>query len=228
MKLQKLDFNIYRHIKNIIIAALVIGAAILLYSCENDIEEIQAFASTDNLPTIEAQNFETIFTDSGQIRYTLKTPKLLRFENEGKAFLEFPEGVKITQFDASGKTVSSLTADYAKQFIKEQRWEAKNNVVATNEHGDTLLTEHLIWEERDEKIYTNEFVKFIRPNQIITGIGFTSDASFKNYRIKDLKGDIYVTVDDKQKRRSNAPKKVESKSSSNREKPFNRPLQLKK
>ncbi len=228
MKLQKLDFNIYRHIKNSGIAALVIGAAILLYSCENDIEEIKAFTSTNNLPTIEARNFETVFTDSGQIRYTLKTPKLLRFENEGKAFLEFPEGIKITQFDANGKTVSSLTADYARQFIKEQKWVAKNNVVATNEHGDTLLTEHLIWEERNEKIYTDEFVKFIRPDQIITGIGFTSDASFKNYRIKDLKGDIYVTVDEKQKRKSNSQKKVEPSSLTRRKKPINRPLQLEK
>jgi LPS export ABC transporter protein LptC len=228
MKLQKLGFKIYRHTKNISIAALVLGAAILFYGCENDIEKIKAFNSTDNLPIVEAQNFETIFTDSGQVRYTLKTPKLLRFENEGKAFLEFPEGVEITQFDATGKTVSSLTADYAKQFIKEERWEAKNNVVATNELGDTLLTEHLIWEEKNEKIYTEEFVIFIRPDQIITGIGFSSDASFKNYRIKDLKGTIYVTVDNKQKRKSNQPKKVEPNSSIKKIEPFNRPLQLEK
>jgi len=228
MKLQKLGFKIYQHTKNISIAALVLGAAIFFYGCENDIEKIKAFNSSDNLPVIEAQNFETIFTDSGQVRYNLKTPKLLRFENEGKAFLEFPEGVEITQFDATGKTISSLTADYAKQFIKEEKWEAKNNVVATNEQGDTLLTEHLIWEEKNEKIYTEEFVKFIRPDQIITGIGFTSDASFKNYRIKDLKGDIYVTFDEKQNRKSNKPKKVEPDSSLKKREPFNRPLQLEK
>lgn len=227
MKLQKLDFN-YRRIKNIGIAALVSGAAILLYGCENDLEKIKAFSSTDNLPVVEAVNFQTIFTDSGQIRYTLKTPKLLRFENEGKAFLEFPEGMEIVQYDATGKTVSSLTSDYAKQFIKEQRWEAKNNVVATNKQGDTLLTEHLIWEEKNEKIYTDEFVKFIRTNQIITGIGFTSDASFKNYRIKDLKGDIYVNVNEKKRRKSDSPPKVESVSPTIKTKPINRPLQLEK
>jgi len=227
MKLQKLDFN-YRRIKNIGIAALVSGAAILFYGCENDLEKIKAFSSTVNLPVVEAVNFQTIFTDSGQIRYTLKTPKLLRFENEGKAFLEFPKGMEIVQYDATGKTVSSLTSDYAKQFIKEQRWEAKNNVVATNKQGDTLLTEHLIWEEKNEKIYTDEFVKFIRTNQIITGIGFTSDASFKNYRIKDLKGDIYVNVNEKKRRKSGSPPKVESVSPTIKTKPINRPLQLEK
>ncbi len=230
MKQLLLGFSTYQNIKNIGIAALVLGAAIFFYGCENDIETIKAFSSTDNLPVVEAINFYTISTDSGQVRYTLKTPKLLMFENEGKAFYEFPEGMEITQYDATGKIVSSLTADYAKQFIKEQKWEAKNNVVATNEQGDTLLTEHLIWEEKNEKIYTEEFVKFIRTNQIITGIGFTSDASFKNYRIKDLKGDIYVTVDDKQKRKSKSTKKLEPVPVSpiNKAKPLNRPLQLEK
>lgn len=227
MKLQKLDFNIYRFIKNICIAALFTGAAILFYACENDIEKIKAFSSPEDLPILEAQNFETLFTDSGQVRYTLKTPKLLRFENEGKEFHEFPEGMEIMQYDANGKIVSSLTADYAKQFLKEQKWEAKNNVVATNEQGDTLLTEHLIWEEKEKKIYTEEFVKFIRPDQIITGVGFTSDESFQNYRIKDLKGTIYISVDKEKKQKSDSPK-IGSDSSIQKTKPFNRPLQLEK
>ncbi len=228
MKQQLLDFKIYKHIKKIGIAALVIGAAILFYACENDIEIIKAFSSTENLPLIEAQNFETLFSDSGQIRYNLKTPKLLRFENEGKAYLEFPEGVEITQFDANGKIVSSLTSDYAKQFIKEEKWEAKNNVVATNEQGDTLFTEHLIWEKKEEKIYTDEFVKFVRTDQVITGIGFTSDASFKNYRIKDLKGDIYVSVDKNPKQATEIPKETNPITPANNTKSFDRPLKLKR
>ena len=227
MKPQKLDFNIFRNIKRNGIAALIFGAAIFFYACENDIEKIKAFSSTENLPVVEARNFETLFTDSGQVRYSLKTPKLLRFENKGKDFFEFPEGVKIVKFNAQGKIVSSLTADYAKQFLKEKKWEAKNNVVATNEQGDTLLTEHLIWEEKEKKIYTKEFVKFIRADQVITGVGFTSDESFDNYRIKDLKGDIYVDVDLKNKKRPNLPKS-ETDSALKKERPLNRPLQLEK
>ncbi|MFW5774110.1 MAG: LPS export ABC transporter periplasmic protein LptC [Tangfeifania sp.] len=177
------------------IAVLVSGAAILFSGCENNIEEIKAFSTTENLPLQEATNFETLFTDSGEVRFSLKAPRLFRYETGGKPFVEFTEGIELVKYDADQNIISSITADYAKQFPNEDKWEAKNNVVATNLEGDTLKTEHLIWEEKTEKIYTEEFVKIIRPDQIITGIGFESDQSLENWRIKKPKGTIYIELD---------------------------------
>lgn len=225
MKRQKLDSKIFRFIKLNSIAALFFGAAILFYSCENDIEKIQAFSSPENLPILEAYNFETLFTDSGQVRYSLKTKKLLRFEIEGVEFLEFPEGVEIIQYDAKQKVVSSLTSDYAKQFVKEERWEAKNNVIATNLEGDTLKTEHLIWEEKAEKIYTDEFVEIVREDGIYTGIGLTADETLQNWRIDKLKGIIYVEVQENESNNS-ASSNVNIKEK--KDKPFEGPVQIKK
>lgn len=227
MKQQKQDSNIFRYFKNNSIAALLLGAAIFFYSCENDIEKIKAFSSPENLPILEAQNFETLFTDSGQVRFYLKTPKLLRFENDGLEYLEFPEGMELVKYDANKNIVSSLTADYAKQFIKDQKWEAKNNVVATNEKGDTLKTEHLIWEEKTEKIYTDEFVRLIRPDQTYTGVGFTSDQALENWRIKNLKGKMFLTVDNERKRPDNF-KSTNTPVEENINKPRNSPLQFNK
>ncbi len=186
--------------KNIIvkifrIAALFTGAAILFCACENDIEKIKTFSAPENLPTVEATNIETLFTDSGEVRFFLKAPKLLRFENEGIAYVEFPEGIQLIKYNEDQEIISSITADYAKQFEKEKKWEAKNNVIATNARGDTLKTEHLIWEEDKELIHTEEFVRIIREDQIITGIGFTSDQSLQNWRIKNPKGTIYVNME---------------------------------
>lgn len=177
------------------IAALLLGAAILLFSaCENNIEKIKPFTEPENLPEVEARNIQTLFTDSGEVRFFLKASRLLRFENDGKAFIEFPEGIELVKYNENNEIISSITADYAKQFEKEKRWEAKNNVIATNARGDTLKTEHLIWEEETERIHTEEFVKIIRADQIITGIGFESDQSLQNWRIKNPKGTIYVNV----------------------------------
>lgn len=227
MKRLKLDSRIYQFIKNSSIAALLLWAAIFFYGCENDIEKIKAFTSPEDLPILEAYNFETLFTDSGQVRHLLKTPKLLRFENGGKEFHEFPEGMELIQYDANNKVVSSLKSDYAKQFLKEQRWEAKNNVVATNAQGDTLKTEHLILEEKEEKIYTDDFVKIIRPDQIITGVGFTSDLAIQNWKIKDLKGTIFLNVDNEKKNKSDSII-IESDIKPNEIQPFEEPVQLKR
>lgn len=194
MKIQEFGSKTKKIVQFIRIAALFTGAVFLFSACENNIEQIKAFSSPENLPTIEASNYQTMFTDSGEVRFSLKAPKLLRFEGDGKPYLEFPEGIELVKFDEHQKIISSITADYAKQFEKEEKWEAKNNVVATNAQGDTLKTEHLIWEEKEEKIYTEEFVRIIRENQIISGIGFQSDQSLQNWRIKNPKGTIYIDV----------------------------------
>lgn len=228
MKQQRFVFNIIQIIKTSSIAALFLGAAILFYACENNIEEIKAFSSPENLPVLEATNFQTLFTDSGQIRFSLKAPKLLRFENEGRDFIEFPQGMELVKFDANKNIISTLSADYAKQFVEEEKWEAKNNVVATNAQGDSLKTEHLIWEEKTEKIYTDEFVKIIRPNSVISGVGLVSDQALQDWKILKPTGTIYVEVNNENKNtQENEIQEQPVEIKNETEKPL-RPIQFKK
>jgi LPS export ABC transporter protein LptC len=195
MKQPGFGSKISKIINTICIAALISGAAILFYACENNLEQIKAFSPTENLPVLEALNFETTATDSGVIRYFLKAPKLLRFEIEGESYFEFPEGIELVRYNENNQIISRITANYAKQFEKDLKWEAKNNVIATNAQGDTLKTELLYYDEKEGKIYTEEFVRIIRPDQTITGIGFQSDQSLQNWRIKNPKGTFYVSVE---------------------------------
>jgi LPS export ABC transporter protein LptC len=210
MKQQKFVFKHLLNLKKISIAALFSGAAILFYACENnDLEQIKAFSSPENQPTIEADNFEMLSTDSGEIRFFLKAPKLLKFENEGNAYLEFPQGIELVEYDNNENVISSITANYARQYEKEDKWEAKNNVVASNAQGDTLKTELLNWEKKTGKIYTPEFVKIIRPDQTITGIGFESDQNLDNWKIKNPKGTFYVSgVEEKKDTMRTEPQKT--------------------
>ncbi len=197
MNQQQLGFKILSRIKSLGIAALVLGAAILFFACENDLEQIKAFSSQENLPIAEAKNFEMLKTDSGEVRYFLKAPTLLQFENDGNTYTEFPDGIELIQYDENNRITSVITANYAKQFVDKKEWEAKNNVIVTNAEGDTLKTEQLFYEEESGKTYTEEFVRIIKPNQTITGTGFQSDGSMQNWRIKNPKGPIYISVDNK-------------------------------
>ncbi len=181
-------------VKYLIIAVLATGAAILFPGCVNDIEKIKAFNPTEILPVVHAENFETTMTDSGIVRFYLKTPELNRYESDEGPFAEFPRGILLIRYGPQMEIESSISARYAKQFLREKRWEAKNDVVAINSMGDTLKTEHLIWDELAKRIYNNEFVQIISTDQIITGVGFESDASLGNWRIKNPKGIIYVRV----------------------------------
>lgn len=181
---------IYKRIHILLFALVVLG----LVSCENEISKIKAYVNTEDLPALKAEGFEMLVSDSSVIRFKLQTPELIRHTNVKEPFTEFPQGVKIEKYDASMNITSSITAQYAKNFDSDDRWEAKNNVIAVNQKGDTLKTEYLVWDNKKKKIYSDQFVKIIQKDQVYTGIGFESNLDFSSYHIKNLKGHMYVDV----------------------------------
>jgi len=174
------------------------GITMLLFSCENDMKKVKEFAELKNQPTIVADDFETIYSDSTIILYKLVAKKLTYFEDADPPYIEYPLGVHIEKYDRKMNITASIRSNYAKFFTRERQWEAKNNVVAVNAKGDTLKTEQLLWDDKKGKIYSDEFVKIIRPDQVITGIGLEANQDFSNWKIKDPKGTIYVNVEEEQ------------------------------
>ena len=181
---------------NLSIAIPLAGMAMLFFSCANKIEKIKEFSAGEKLAGVEAEKFQMLFSDSTIIRFKLITPKLIRYDKTEEPFTEFPDGVEIEKYNEKMEKVASITSNYARYYDKEEKWEAKNNVVAVNPQGDTLKTEYLIWDEKKEKIYSEQFVKIIRKDQVITGIGFESDQNLTNWKIKQAKGSLYVDVEE--------------------------------
>lgn len=169
--------------------------SVLFLSCGRETAKIKINSVAQDPPSLTAEGFETLMSDSSVIRFKLQTPELIRHKNDRDPYTEFPKGVKIEKFDANMNIVSSLTCQYAKNYDSDERWEAKNNVVAVNYKGDTLKTEYLVWDTEKQKIYSDRFVKIIQKDQTYTGIGFESNQDFSEYHIKNLKGDMYVNVD---------------------------------
>lgn len=184
-------FSLNQKALSVILAITSIG---LFVSCETEIAKIKTLTITEDLPKIAAEGFEMLASDSTVIRFKMQTPELILHSNEKDPYYEFPKGVKIVKYDAKMNIISSITALYAKNFTSDDRWEAKNNVVAVNLKGDTLKTEYLIWDTRKQKIYSDQFVKIIRKDQIITGVGFESNQDFTSYHIKNPTGHVFVDV----------------------------------
>lgn len=174
----------------------MVWGTLLMVSCENEISKVKTIVNSEDLPSITAEGFEVLVSDSSVIRSKMQTPLFIKHSDEKDPYIEFPKGVKIEKYDAKMNVVSSITAQYAKNFTEDDRWEAKNNVIAINLKGDTLKTEYLVWDTRKKKIYSDQFVKIIQKDQIYTGIGFESNPDFSSYHIKNLKGHMYVNVDE--------------------------------
>lgn len=198
MKQQKLVPSKTAHPKyfKVSIAILVSGIAMLFFSCANKIEKIKEFSAGEKLAGVEAENYEMIHSDSTIIRFKLITPQLIRYDQAEDPFIEFPKGVEIERYNEKMVQIASITSNYARYYEKEKKWEAKNNVIAVNPQGDTLKTEQLIWEEKTGTIHSEQFVKIIRKDQVITGIGFESDQDLSNWKIKNPKGPLYIEVEE--------------------------------
>jgi len=151
---------------------LIVVVLTTFISCENEISKIKTLSSTEVPPSITAEGYEMLFSDSTVIQFKLQTPVFIRHDVDKEPYTEFPQGMKIEKYDRRMNIVSSITAEYAKNFDRDDRWEAKNNVIATNQNGDTLKTEYLVWDTKKQKIYSDQFVKFIRTDKTITSIRF--------------------------------------------------------
>jgi LPS export ABC transporter protein LptC len=165
-----------------------------LVSCENDIKTIEKLTAEDTLHLEKAKEIELLYSDSGRLAIKMTSPEYIRYSgNESK--LEFPKGMKVV-FYKELRESSTLTAKYAILNEGTNLMEARNDVEVTNlDQGEKLNTERLIWDERKQRIYTNEFVKITMRDKVLFGQGFESDQNFDNWSIKKPTGSISINPD---------------------------------
>jgi len=139
-------------------------------------------------PVLELSDIESYYSDSAVVRIKMVAPKQLEFENNDS---EFPEGLYLEFYDKNGTLSSTLEANYAYKYNKEDKWRALRNVIVKNiENNEELHTEELFWEPQKELVYTNKFVRIETEDQILMGEGMEASQDFSWWRILDARGTI--------------------------------------
>jgi len=177
------------------IAIFIIVA--MLFACKNDMETISSFTIDDSMPSESAKDIEMIYSDSGRVMIKLVTPILNRYINESP-YIEFPEGLHLYFYDSLMNVKSELTANYGINWEKEKTMEVKDDVVITNhEKNEVLNTEHVIWDQRIKKIYSEVFVKRTTPDGVLYGEGFDADESLKSWKLRKVSGEFTFEEEEK-------------------------------
>ena len=113
------------------------------------------------------------------------------YKTKDEHYVNMPEGILVYFYDSLEQISSSLTADRAVFNQKTHIFDARGNVVVKNlEKNQQLNTEHLIWNQEQGKILSDEFVKITTDEQIIMGEGLEADESFETYQINKITGTI--------------------------------------
>jgi LPS export ABC transporter protein LptC len=166
----------------------------MLFSCENDVEEIKSLETEVSFPANSGKDVEVIYSENGRISLQLNAPVLDQYSGD-EEYDEMPEGVHVRIFDKELNVTTELTANYAIKQTYQKKMEAKYDVVVTNEKGETLNTEHLVWDEVTGDITSEVFVKITTEDQIIMGEGLVSNQDFSDYRILKPSGIINIEND---------------------------------
>jgi len=141
-------------------------------------------------PDESAKNIEIIKSENGQIAFTLFAPIMNSYYGENP-YIEFPEGITASSY-SYGEKQSTLTADYAINEEHAQRVEAHKNVVIVNyAKNESILTEKIIWDQKNKRIFSDVEVTQIKADGTINkGDGFESDEKFTKYVIINPRGEI--------------------------------------
>ncbi len=190
-RLEHLNKFIYK-VKNAIILLTLGGIIAFSYSCNNDLEKVNFPSEKTNFPDHSMTDASILHTKNGRVTVKITSPKINRFTSVKEPHTIFPNGLQVEQFDSTGAKTSEISANYAIYHENDKLWEAENNVVAINNEGDTLNTEYLIWNEMEEIIYTDRYVRIKTKEGIIHGKGFEANQNFTNWEIKETTGTLEV------------------------------------
>ncbi|WP_435415851.1 LPS export ABC transporter periplasmic protein LptC [Polaribacter aestuariivivens] len=170
----------------------VITFTVMLFSCSNSTEEVRNFLEEKNLPIGKAKDAYHVYKDSGRITSKLITPLLLDFSNrKAHPYNEFPEGIKIINFENNGKDSVTVIGDYALTYSKTEISEIKGNVVVIN-HTDKsrLETEQLFWDQKTSYFVSEEPFTLYQEKDTVIGIGFECKEDLSKHLAKKTVGKL--------------------------------------
>jgi LPS export ABC transporter protein LptC len=173
--------------------AILFGMA-MLFSCRPDLKTIESLTKIDEGPVESTRNIEVIYSEEGHIRMIMRAPQMDRYEGE-KQYLEMPQGLQVEFYDTLMNVTSSMSAKYAISHDDDKRIEARNDVVVVNQLNERLNTEHLVWDQEKEFIFSDKFVKITTEDEILYGDGFESDERFDQWTILRPRGAFTIDTD---------------------------------
>lgn len=169
----------------------VVVVMLLLFttSCSGDKKEVvEVVFDPETTYTLKTTEVSTLISDSGITRYRLNAKEWLIFGKAKEPYWYFPEGIYVEKFDTLFRTEASIKADTAYNYEKKGLWKLIGNVKIESLEGKKFETSLLFWDQTEEKIYSDKYIRIEEEDRIITGIGFESNQDMTQYKIFDSQG----------------------------------------
>ena len=189
--------TIYKNIGISITVAIQAIVILVLQSCSSSLENSASLGvERDSAAVMKTYSVTTLVSDSGVTRFRVKTDEWLVFDKKAKPAWDFPKGIHLEQFDENLEIHSEVDAKKAIYYTELEEWILSDSVSAVNVEGEKFESEILYVHQKEDRIFTDKFVKITQKDKIITGIGMESNQRLTKYKI--LKPQGIIPLDEEQ------------------------------
>lgn len=170
---------------------------LILQSCSSSVKNTATLdVVRDSAAVMKTYNVTTLVSDSGITRFRVNTPEWLVFDKKAKPTWEFPSGIHLEQFDENLEVHSEVSAKKAIYYTELEQWILSDSVYAINVEGEKFESEILYVYQKEDRIFTDKFVKITQEDKIITGIGMESNQRLTKYKVLKPQGIIPLDEDE--------------------------------
>ena len=163
--------------------ATAAAVAFVVYSCKGKLAEADAL-KLEETPVQRVDDMFIVQSENSLMQMRAEAPLMERYENDSLSYELFPKGISVFGYSEEGKLETEIIADNARHLkYKDGResWEAFGNVVVKNLiNQETMETDTLYWDQKNERIYTHCYVKMYSPSGFMQGYGMESDQRARN------------------------------------------------
>jgi LPS export ABC transporter protein LptC len=159
------------------------AVAFAIYSCNDELGRAKDLR-LEETPVQTVSDMFIVQSKNGIIQMRAEGKLMEKYERDSLYYEIFPKGFSVYGYTDEGLLETEIIADNAihKTFTDgRESWEAYGNVVVKNLiKQETLETDTLYWDQKNEKIYTHCYVKMYSPSGFMQGFGMESDQRARN------------------------------------------------
>lgn len=170
----------------------VLAVCLLLSSCENSQEEIDAYTRRVQMQEV-AHDVESYLSQAGKMKARLKAPLMYRVMSDSQ-YLEFPNSLHVDFYDDSTRIETWLDSKYGKYFENLDKVYLRDSVIIITLKGDTLRCHDLWWDQNKAIFYTDSVATYRSPgNNISGGRGMEATQDLKTVTFRYPLGDMVIS-----------------------------------
>ena len=168
---------------------VVVMLLLLTQACSGEHKEVvEVTFDPETTYTMKTTGVISLISDSGVTRYRANAKEWLVYGKAKEPYWYFPKGIYVEKFDSLFHAEASIVADTAYYYDKQGLFRFVGQVEVKSLQGEHFETDELFWNQKEDKVYSDRFIRIEQEEKVITGIGFESNQNMTRYTIRESRG----------------------------------------